>query len=109
MTCKTQRDKLQWACSLIAPGNVPLQQRHLPVLIKAMDLVQFDGFLNGATDEEILDRAIKQRNATTLDNKRRVDEVIEWAEEHEAIDHNSGNIERECILSIPELIIYAKF
>ena len=113
VNCKSVRDKLSWACGLMVPGskNQPLLQRHLPILVNAMDLVEFGGFTEQPGEEEMEDLQAKKDKAmlsSTLDNRQRVEEVMEWVQEHEAISYD-GKIERECILSMPEPIIYAKF
>ena len=63
VTCKTLRDKMTWAMGLINPGskNDSLEECHLTLFIRLLDLVENNGFMNGPTEEELDELIFRKR------------------------------------------------
>ena len=103
--CKTLKDKLTWAAGIISGAkrrSIPVAKAEL--FVRLMDLVEKNGFVNGATEEEIDELLYKKPEQPLLSADQRVEKVLSEV----IVARNQSVIQFDKIVALPEKIIYAR-
>ena len=108
VTCKTVRDKLSWACGLVAPGQRPIDLGNLPIMLQLMDLAERNGFISGPSEDELNEILFSRPLDSLMSVQDRVALILERTSSNKEAQNYTGAIDHEAIVSLPASIVYAK-